>query len=62
MDLQYPDYYDFPFHSVPGGWLSAQAAMFNKFAMQVSYPLLAMFSLFQHFDFSNLDLSFFMFY
>lgn len=35
--LEYPDYYDFPFHSVSGGWLSIQAAMFNKVAMQSIY-------------------------
>ena len=36
-DLPYPAYYRQPFHSVPGGWLSKQAALMNRMAMQAIY-------------------------
>ena len=35
--LDYPEYYRQPFHSVPGGWLSKQAALVNRMAMQSIY-------------------------
>lgn len=36
-DLAYPDYYLKPFHSVPGGWLSRIAAVFDRQFMQAIY-------------------------
>ena len=35
--LDYPSYYLQPFHSVPGGWLSQAAAMFDRQAMESIY-------------------------
>jgi SAM-dependent methyltransferase len=35
--LPYPPYYKLPFHSIAGGWLSKQAACFNRQAMQAIY-------------------------
>lgn len=35
--LPWPEYYLMPFHSVPGGWLSAFAAVFNRTAMEAIY-------------------------
>lgn len=36
-DLPYPAYYLEPVHSVPGGWLSREAALGNRQAMQAIY-------------------------
>jgi len=35
--LDFPEYYRQPFHSVPGGWLSKRAAVYNRMAMQSIY-------------------------